>query len=141
MAKLTLAQANTIIAHAIAYSHEQKTPPLGIVVIDDSGNTLSAQRDDGASMFRIDIGQGKAWAAIAIGMSSRAVHEKAINNPTFFVSLAATGQGKFVPQTGAVLIKDAKGNILGACGSSGAHADEDEASCIAGVQRAGFRAE
>jgi uncharacterized protein GlcG (DUF336 family) len=57
------------------------------------------------------------------------------------VSLAATSQGKFVPQTGAVLIKDAEGNILGACGSSGAHADEDEASCIAGVQRAGFRAE
>ena len=67
------------------------------------------QRDDGASMFRIDVGAGKARAAVAIGMSSREVHEKAINNPTFFVSLASTGHGKFIPQTGAVLIKDAEG--------------------------------
>ena len=139
MAKLTLEQANTIIAHAIAYAREQKFEPLGVAVLDEGGNMISGQRADGASMFRIDVGAGKAWAAVAIGMSSRLVHEKAVNNPTFFVSLASTAHGKFIPQTGAVLIKDAEGNVLGACGSSGAHADQDEASCIQGVQRAGFR--
>jgi uncharacterized protein GlcG (DUF336 family) len=139
MAKLTLEQANTIIAHAVAHCREQKWLPMGVAVLDDSGNMISGQRDDGASMFRIDVGAGKAWAAVAIGMSSREVHEKAINNPTFFVSLASTAQGKFIPQTGAVLIKDAEGNVLGACGSSGAHADQDEAACIYGVEKAGFK--
>ena len=40
-----------------------------------------------------------------------------------------------------VLIKDAEGTILGACGASGAHADQDEAACAAGVQKAGFKTE
>jgi len=141
MQKLTLKQANDIIEHALAKSHELKTKPLGVVVIDDGGNIISAQRDDGASMFRIDVGRGKAWAAVAIGMSSRAVGAKAKGNPNFFVSLASTGGGKFVPQTGAVLIRDAQGNILGAAGSSGGSADEDEPCCIHGVTKTGFRAD
>jgi uncharacterized protein GlcG (DUF336 family) len=139
MPKLTLEQANTIIRHAFARSHELKTKPLGVVVVDDGGNTISAQRDDGASMFRIDVGLGKAWAAVAIGFSSREVGKRAKANPTFFVSLAATGQGKFIPQTGAVLITDADGNILGAAGASGAAADEDEGCCIYGIEKAGFK--
>ena len=138
MSKLTLKQANTIIEYALAKSHELKILPLGVAVIDDGGNVISAQRDDGASMFRIDVGRGKAWCAVAIGMSSRAVGEKAKNNPAFWISLASTGQGKFIPQTGAVLIRDKEGNILGAVGSSGAAADEDEACCIHGVLKAGF---
>jgi uncharacterized protein GlcG (DUF336 family) len=90
-------------------------------------------------MFRIDVGLGKAWAAVAIGFSSREVGKRAKANPTFFVSLAATGQGKFIPQTGAVLITDADGNILGAAGASGAAADEDEGCCIYGIEKAGFK--
>jgi len=35
------------------------------------------------------------------------------------ITLAATAQGKFLPQTGAVLIKDAAGNIVGSAGASG----------------------
>ena len=128
MPKLTLEQANTIIRHAFSRSHELKTKPLGVVVVDDGG-----------SMFRIDVGLGKAWAAVAIGFSSREVGKRAKANPTFFVSLAATGQGKFIPQTGAVLITDGEGNILGAAGASGASADEDEGCCIHGIEKAGFK--
>ena len=35
--------------------------------------------------------------------------QRAKDMPAFFGALAATGQGKFLPQTGAVLIKDAQG--------------------------------
>ena len=52
--------------------------------------------------------------------------------------LAATAQGKFLPQTGAVVIKDKDGNVLGAAGASGGTGDEDEAVCIAGVEAAGL---
>jgi uncharacterized protein GlcG (DUF336 family) len=53
--------------------------------------------------------------------------------------LAATGQGKLIPQTGAVLIVDAAGAIIGAAGASGGTGDEDEAICIAGIAAAGLQ--
>jgi uncharacterized protein GlcG (DUF336 family) len=64
--------------------------------------------------------------------------ERAKDNPTFFVSLASVAGGKFVAQTGAVLIRNGSGEILGAVGASGGSGDEDEAICIAGVAAAGL---
>jgi uncharacterized protein GlcG (DUF336 family) len=89
-------------------------------------------------MFRFDVALGKAFGAVGMGASSRVLGERAKDNPNFFVSLAATGQGKFLPQTGAVLIKNSNGEILGAAGASGGTGDEDEAACAAGVVGAGF---
>ena len=139
MPRLTISLANSIISHAFAKSRDMKTKPLGVVVIDEGGNIVSAQRDDGASMFRIDIGFGKAWAAMSIGCSSREVGRRAKANPVFFTTLASAGKGKFIPQTGAVLICDAAGDAIGAVGSSGALADEDEGCCIYGVEKAGMK--
>jgi uncharacterized protein GlcG (DUF336 family) len=73
-----------------------------------------------------------------MGASSRTLLGRAKENPQFFGALAATAQGKFLPQTGAVLIKDASGAVLGAAGASGGTGDEDEAACIAGVEAAGL---
>jgi len=139
MSKLTLKQANTIIEHALAKGRESNVPPLAVVVLDDSGNIKAAQRDDGASMFRIDVALGKAWGAVAMSCSSRALAKRAQANPNFMVALAATAQGKFLPQQGGVLIRDASGEILGAVGISGATGDEDEAFGVFGVERAGLR--
>jgi uncharacterized protein GlcG (DUF336 family) len=139
MQRLTLAQANQILAAALTESHRQGYRPMGVVVLDEAGHPRALQREDGASMFRIDVATGKAWAAVAMGASSRALAERAKGNPNFFVSLAATAHGKFLPQTGAVLIRDAEGNTLGAVGASGGTGDEDEAICIAGVTAAGLQ--
>jgi len=136
MSKLTLQQANTIVEKAFAKGREMKIKPLGVVVLDESGNIKSAQREDGASMFRLDIAKGKAWASVAMGASSRALAKRAKDNPNFFITLAATAEGKFLPQTGGVLIKDAQGAILGAAGASGGTGDEDEACCIFGIEQA-----
>ena len=141
MPRLTLKQANTIIEKGLAKAREMKIKPLAIVVLDDSGNIVSAQREDGASMFRMDVAKGKAWGSVAMGASSKALGKRAKDNPNFFLSLAATAGGKFLPQTGAALIKDAAGNILGAAGASGGTGDEDEACCAAGVEKAGLKAD
>jgi uncharacterized protein GlcG (DUF336 family) len=135
---LTLEQSNAIIAGALKKAREKKFAPLAVVVIDAAGDMIAAQREDGASMFRIDVATGKAYASVGMDVSSRTLAERAKDNPNFFVSLAATGQGKFLPQPGAVLIRDKNGAIIGAAGASGGTGDEDECACIAGVQAAGF---
>ena len=136
---LTLSHANQIIAGALVRSKAQGHKPMAVVVLDASGHAKSVQREDGASMFRVDIASGKAWAAIAMGASSRVLTQRAKEVPAFFVALASTAQGKFIPQTGAVLIKDATGEVIGAVGASGGTGDEDEAICIAGVESAGLQ--
>ena len=136
--RLTLDQANQIIARALAHSTAAAYKPMAVVVLDDAGHVKSAQRQDGASMFRIDIATGKAWGAIAMGAASRVLTQRAKDLPAFFGALAATGQGRFIPQTGAVLVRDAAGNVIGAVGASGGTGDEDEEICIAGVREAGL---
>ena len=138
MASLTLAQANQIIVTALAKARETGTKPMGIAVLDEGGALKAFAREDGASMFRFEIAQAKAWGAVGMGVASRALGQRAKDNPNFFVSLAATAQGKFLPQTGAVVIKDAAGQVIGAVGASGGTGDEDEAICIAGIEATGL---
>ncbi len=138
MSALTLAQANTILTVAVAKAREAGYKPMGIAVLDASGNLKAFASEDGASMFRFDIARAKAWGAVGMGASSRVLMQRAKDNPNFFVSLSATSAGKFLPQTGAVVIKDASGQIIGAVGASGGTGDEDEAICIAGLEAAGL---
>jgi uncharacterized protein GlcG (DUF336 family) len=141
MSKLTLKQANTIIEKGLAKAREMKIKPLAIVVLDESGNIVSAQREDSASMFRMDVAKGKAWAAVAMGASSKSLARRAKDNPNFFITLAATAGGRFLPQPGAALIKDKEGMIIGAAGASGGTGEEDEACCVTGIEAAGLTAD
>ena len=109
---LTLAKANQIIATALEQARTNGFKPMGVVVLDEAGHVKAYDRDDGATMFRFDIAVGKAWAAIGMGASSRALAERARDNPNFFVALAATASGRFLPQTGAVLIRDAGRTVV-----------------------------
>jgi uncharacterized protein GlcG (DUF336 family) len=138
MSTLTLAQANQIIAVALDAARQRGHRPMAVVVLDEAGHLRTAQREDGATMFRVDIATGKAWAAVAMSASSRTLMERARGNPLFYGSLPATAHGKFLAQTGAVLIKS-EGVIVGAVGASGGSGDEDEAICIAGVEAAGLQ--
>lgn len=135
---LTLAQAQQIIAGALVHSKTAGFKPMGIAVLDEAGHLKAFAREDGASMFRFEVAQAKAWGAVGMGASSRTLAQRAKDNPNFFVSLAATAGGRFLPQTGAVLIRNAAGELLGAVGASGGTGDEDEAICIAGVVSAGL---
>lgn len=138
---LTLKQANTICDKALEHARAKNYAKLTIVVLDEAGNLKAAQREDGASMFRYDVALGKAWGAVAMSCSSRKLAERAKGNQNFFLTLASTAQGKFLPQQGAVLIRDASGAILGAAGISGASGDEDEECAAKGVEAAGLKAD
>jgi uncharacterized protein GlcG (DUF336 family) len=135
---LTSEQALKICQGALSAARSAQFKPMGVVVLDASGQLMAFVREDGASMFRFDIARGKAWGAVGMGASSRALAERAKDNPNFFIALAATAEGKFLAQPGAVLIKDASGQILGAAGASGGTGDEDEQICVSGIQAVGL---
>ena len=77
MASLTLAQANQIIVTALAKARETGTKPMGIAVLDEGGALKAFAREDGASMFRFEIAQAKAWGAVGMGVASRALGQRA----------------------------------------------------------------
>ena len=55
--------------------------------------------------------------------------------------LAAASGGRMVTNPGGVLIKDASGTIVGACGISGDTSDKDEMCAVAGIEAAGLKAD
>ncbi|MBS0526703.1 MAG: heme-binding protein [Proteobacteria bacterium] len=135
MSRLTLQQANTIVAVALKKAREMKVKPLAVAVIDEAGHVKSLQREDEASMLRNDVALGKALAAVGMGVASRTLLDRAKGNPQFFGALSSI---RFIPQTGAVVIRDQDGTVIGAAGASGGTGDEDEAVCIAGIEAAGL---
>jgi len=64
---------------------------------------------------------------------------RAAKTPQFFTMLAAASGGRMVTNPGGVLIKDANGNVLGACGISGDTSDKDEMCALAGIEAAGLK--
>ena len=141
MTELTLAKANTIIETAFAKAAELELKPLGVSVLDAGGHLVAFQRQDGASFLRHEIGAGKAFGALSLGMGSRTVAKTAIERPHFMQGLSGVSGGRVVPVPGGVLIRAKSGEILGAVGISGDTSDNDEAAAIAGIEAAGFTAE
>jgi len=137
-ANLTLTQANAILAAALAAARADGLPPVAVAVLDAAGHTVALQREDGATPLRVDIAIGKAYAAAGMGVASRVLHQRAQDNPVFFNALASSSQGKFIPQTGAVAIRNANGAVIGAVGASGGTGAQDEAICAAGVVAVGL---
>lgn len=137
--QLTLAQARTILDASLTSARRQGFRPMGVVVIDAAAQVVASAREDGASALRLEIALGKAAAAVGFGTSSRALAVRAKDLPAFFASIASVSRQAFVPQTGAVLVIQADGCVLGAVGASGGTGDEDEAICIDGVAAAGLK--
>ncbi len=138
MTQLTLAKANEIITAALMHSKASAYKPMGVAVVDSAGQLKAYAREEGATALRFDIALGKASAAIGMGANSRALAARAKDMPAFFGTIATATNQHFIPQTGAVLIQDAKGAVIGAVGASGGTGDEDEAICMAGVLAAGL---
>jgi uncharacterized protein GlcG (DUF336 family) len=141
MSDLSLKMANQIIDAALAARRRANAEPVCVVVLDDSGHVVALQREDGASMFRPDVALAKAWGCVAMGDGGQGLAKKARENPAFFAGLAATSNGRLLPQPGGVLVRDPTGAVLGAVGISGDTGANDEAFAVAGIESAGLIAE
>jgi len=135
---LMLSAAATIADTVIAVARQEKLQPLVVAVLDSAGSLVAYKREDGAGLLRFDIATGKAWGALGMGLSSRAIRDRLKENLGFQNALAAASGGRFVPVPGGVLILDADGAAIGAVGISGDTSDKDEYCAITAIQRAGF---
>ncbi len=138
MPSITLCQAQQLISAALAEAHKLGFKPMGVVVVDAAAQVVASAREGGASALRLDIALGKAAACIGMGVNSRVLTQRAKDLPAFFNAISSSAQQKFIAQTGAVLIKDAQGAVLGAAGASGGTGDEDEQIMIAGIAAIGL---
>ena len=82
---------------------------------------------------------GKAQGALSMGVSSRKLHDMAVERPHFIASLASVFKEGIVPVPGGVLILDEAGAVVGAAGASGDTSDNDEAALIAAIADGGLK--
>ena len=140
MSRISLAQANAIIAGVFAKGSEAGFKPLSVAVVDAGGHLIAFQRADGASFARLQIAQGKAAGALALGVSSRKVGEMAVERPWFIGAFSAGAPHPVIPAAGAVIIVD-EGGAIGAVGVTGDTSDNDEIAALAGIAAAGLTAQ
>jgi len=138
MPRLTLENANAIIAAAFAEGARLELKPLSVVVLDPGGHPLAFQRQDGSSTLRFGIAAGKAGGALALGLSSRKIADMAAERPSFIASLGPIAAHGVVPAAGGVIVVGDDGQPLGAVGVTGDTSDNDEACALAGIAAAGL---
>src|ERR1700694_5525707 len=139
MAELTLEVARKILDVALAKGVEKKLKPLVVTVLDARGCVKISAAQDGTSLLRSEIAHGKAFGALAMGMGSRALFQRAQEQAYFISAVNTLAKGALVPVPGGVLVQD-RDVLLGAVGISGDTSDNDEACAIAGIEAAGLKA-
>ncbi len=135
---MILSTARTMIGAAQQYGHEHGLKPLTVVVLDAGGHVVAAERQDGSSMARFQIAHAKAYGALALGMGSRALMQRAETQPYFIAAAGAAIGGALIPVPGGVLVRDTAGDTIGAVGITGDTSDNDEAAAVAGIASAGL---
>ena len=138
---ITLRKARKIIAAALAKGQEMGLKPLSVVVVDAGGHTIAFERQDGASPGRYAIAHGKANGCVMLGLPGSAIQARADAQAYFVGALNGLYSGDFVPVQGGVLVKDAKGNTLGAVGVTGDTSENDATVAAAGIEAAGLVAQ
>src|SRR6202163_1731498 len=139
MADLTLDVARKILDAALAKAVEKKLKPLVVTVLDARGAVKVTAAQDGTSLMRAEIAHGKAYGALAMGLGSRALFQRAQEQAYFVSAVNTLARGQMVPVPGGVLMQQGS-VLLGAVGISGDTSDNDEACAIAGIEAAGLKA-
>lgn len=133
--KLDIAQK--IVHAALAHARSKSMKPMSVVVLDARGALRAAASEDGTSLKRAEIAIGKAHGALAMGLGTRALFNRAQQQP-YFIAAATHAVGQLIPVPGGVLVLDAAKDLLGAVGVSGDTSDNDEEAALAGIGAAGL---
>jgi uncharacterized protein GlcG (DUF336 family) len=139
MSALTLAQANHIIEAILKRGAKLDCRPLSVIVVEPGCKVKAFQKEDGSSMIRFEMAYGKAYAALALGRSSKLVRVRAEEKPIFMRYLASASGEQIFPEGGGMQIRDKDGEVIGAVGVTGDTEDRDEELAAHGIRAAGLK--
>ena len=136
---ITLDQADRLIDAILERGAELDCRPLSVIVVEPGCKVKAFKKEDGSSMIRFEMAFGKAYAALAMGRSSKLVKVRAEEKPIFMrYLLSATGEQIF-PEGGGMQIRDAQGEVIGAVGVTGDTEDRDEELAAHGIRAIGLK--
>ncbi|QPS33565.1 GlcG/HbpS family heme-binding protein [Brevibacterium casei] len=126
MTQLTLEDARRISDAALTAA-DQHGWLISVAIIDRHGNLVHFARQDGSTLASVVSSQSKAWTAAAVGVSTQDLQAAAQPGQAVYGLAHAGGPGR--PMTavpGAVPIRSADGDLVGAVGIGGAPAPSDD---------------
>lgn len=138
MADISLSKARSIVRKALTKGRDMDLKPLSVVVLDAGGHVKAFEREDGASPGRFGIAFGKAYGAVMLGMTGTAQMARAEQQAYFMAAMNGLFDGKVVPVPGGILVRDKRGNVIGAVGVTGDTSDNDLIAGLAGIGEAGL---
>ncbi|QYK40076.1 MAG: heme-binding protein [Paracoccaceae bacterium] len=138
---ITIRKARTILKATLAKGREMNLKPLAVAVLDAGGHPIAFEREDGSAPGRFDLARGKAYGCLMLGLGGKAINARAESQPYFVQAMNGLYEGRFVPVMGGVLVRDAKGNVVGAVGVTGDTSENDAAAAAVGIEAAGLVAE
>lgn len=123
---LSFAAVKSMVAAAEAEA-EKRHAQVTICIVDESGNLLFLEREDGATLNTLQFAQRKARHAAFYGSPSKNGAEQVKNG-----NVAALAYPEYFPNQGGLPIK-VDGKTLGGIAASGSTSDVDEAIAQAGL--------
>ena len=139
MSAITLDQANRIIAAILKRGAEINCRSLSVLVVEPGCILKAFQKEDGSSMIRFEMAYGKAYAALAMGRSSKLVKVRAEEKPIFMRYLVAASGEQIFPEGGGLQIRDGAGEVIGAVGVTGDSEERDEELAAHGIRAIGLK--
>ena len=139
MAAITLEKANRIIEAVLRRAAEINCRPISVIVVEPGCKVKAFQKEDGSSMVRFEMAFGKAYAALALGRSSRLVRERAVERPVFMRYLMSATDEQIFAEGGGLQIRSPEGEVIGAVGVTGETEDRDEELALHGIHAAGLK--
>jgi uncharacterized protein GlcG (DUF336 family) len=138
---ISLRKARTIIRKALEKGREMELKPLSVVVLDAGGHVQAFEREDGAAPGRFAIAHGKAYGAVMLGMAGSAQMKRAEDQAYFMAAVNGVFGGQVIPVPGGALLRDKKGDVIGAVGVTGDSSDNDAIAAMAGIEAAALTGE
>jgi uncharacterized protein GlcG (DUF336 family) len=139
MSEVTLKQAERIIDAILTRGRRLKCRPLSVAVTDPGASVKAFKKEDGSAMMRFEMAHGKAFAALALRRSSSLVRVRNEEKPEFMRYLINASGGKIFPEGGGRLIRDARGEVIGAVGVTGDTEMRDEELAAHGIRATGLK--
>ena len=128
---ITLTQAEKVIAAAKKKAKEIDTK-MNICVVDGGANQVAFARMDGAWLGSADIALKKAKTARFFDMPTGEIGK--LSQPGKPLFNIEHSNGGLISFPGGVLLKNKKGDIIGAVGVSGSTVDNDHKVATAGAE-------